>query len=118
MKILCDVHIAYKLVAFLKSKNIEAEHVNNILQKWFTKDRDICRYADEHDYVIVSKDIDFRNSHLISNTPLKLIRIVLGNISTKELIRIFDENLDFFIKNFESKKCYIEVGRKKITVIK
>jgi predicted nuclease of predicted toxin-antitoxin system len=47
MKILCDVHISYKVIAFLKRKGIQSVHVNNVLDKWYTKDIDICRYADQ-----------------------------------------------------------------------
>ncbi len=45
MKILCDVHISLKVVKFFQSQGIETEHVNQILDKWFTKDNDICTYG-------------------------------------------------------------------------
>lgn len=39
-KVLCDVHIAYRIVKFLKDKGSEAGHVNNILDGSRTKDGD------------------------------------------------------------------------------
>ena len=69
MKFLCDVHISYKIVRFLRSLKFETIHVNEILEKWHTKDKDICAYADENDFIIITKDSDFKNSFLISNTP-------------------------------------------------
>lgn len=47
MRLLCDVHITYKLVNHLKNLGFEAIHVNQILDKSETKDSDICQYADD-----------------------------------------------------------------------
>ena len=41
MKFLCDVHISYKLSKAISDLEHETIHVNNILDKWFTKDADI-----------------------------------------------------------------------------
>ena len=51
MKILCDVHMPYRLVSWLREQGIEATHVNRLPEQWHTTDNEICRYADEHDYV-------------------------------------------------------------------
>ena len=118
MKILCDVHIAVKVSKFFSSKGIETEHVNQILDKWYTKDSDICQYADKNDFTVVTKDIDFKNSHFINQTPKKLIKINLGNISTKSLIAIFDNSIDKLKEYFGShKKCYVEIDTDDILVI-
>ncbi|MCB9279926.1 MAG: DUF5615 family PIN-like protein [Lewinellaceae bacterium] len=69
MKVLCDVHIAKKVVRFFQSRDIEAIHVNDILDSWYSKDQDIAKYADQEDYVVLSKDADFKNSHLVKGTP-------------------------------------------------
>jgi predicted nuclease of predicted toxin-antitoxin system len=47
MRVLCDVHIPYRLVNFLRERGVDATHVNRILNKWYTKDSEIARYADE-----------------------------------------------------------------------
>ncbi len=117
MKILCDVHITYKVVKLLIDKGIEAVHINQILDKWFTKDHEISYYADLHDYTVVSKDADFKDSHLLRNTPKKLIKINLGNISNKELLVIFDAHWQSFEKITEQGKCLIEVNADSITVL-
>jgi predicted nuclease of predicted toxin-antitoxin system len=87
MKILCDVHISFKVSKFLNSLKIEAIHINEILEKWNTKDDDICNYADENNFIVLTKDSDFKNSFLIQNTPNKLI----GNISTSQLIEVLQK---------------------------
>jgi len=93
MKLLCDVHISYKIVTFFRINNLDAIHVNEILDRWNTKDKDICEFADKNDYIVLTKDVDFRNSHFLQNSPKKLIKIGLGNISTIALIKILTQNL-------------------------
>ena len=93
MKFLCDVHISYKVVKYLRSLGFETLHVNEILDKWYTKDGDICRYADERSLVVITKDTDFKNSFLLRNTPSKLIKISLGNVSTSALIQALSANM-------------------------
>jgi predicted nuclease of predicted toxin-antitoxin system len=117
MKILCDVHISFKLVKYLHTKGIDAIHVNEILDKWNTKDKDICKYADEHNYIVVTKDVDFRNSYFLQNTPRKLIRICLGNISNQELINIFEVNREALQKIYFQERFYIEVGQDNVMLI-
>lgn len=117
MKVLCDVHIARKVVRFLESVGIEAVHVNDILDSSYTKDQVIARYADEHDYVILSKDADFRNSHLLKGEPQKLLKVNLGNLSTNKLISILEEHLDLFQTKFEQGKSMIEINPDSIVFI-
>ncbi len=93
MKFLCDVHIPLKLVKTLNNKGFEALHMKNILNGIYTKDEDISEFADRLDYIVVTKDSDFRNSFFIKGKPKKLIRVALGNISNNELIEIFNNNL-------------------------
>jgi predicted nuclease of predicted toxin-antitoxin system len=93
MQFLCDVHISFKLVNTITNLGFECIHINTILDKWFTKDAVIALFADENYYVLITKDADFRNSFLLKNSPKKLIKINLGNISNTELISIFEKNL-------------------------
>jgi predicted nuclease of predicted toxin-antitoxin system len=71
----------------------EAIHVNEILDGWNTLDNKICEFADQNDFIVITKDTDFRNSFYIKKSPKKLIKINLGNISNIELIQIISENL-------------------------
>ena len=67
-----------------------------ILDKWYFKDADIATFADHNNYIIITKDADFRNSFYINKTPKKLIKINLGNITNIELIKIVSENIEKF----------------------
>ncbi len=110
MKILCDVHISYKIVRFFKQQNIEAFHVNELPDKWFSKDSFIADYADKNGHVLITKDEDFKNSHFLQGSPKHLIRITLGNISNEKLIAIFTNNLERISDYMLSEKCYLEIN--------
>ena len=117
MRFLCDVHISYKIVSHLKSLGFEVIHINEILDKWYTKDHKICDYADRNDLTVVTKDSDFRDSFFIKNTPKKLIKINLGNISNDKLIKIFSENIEK-IQQFGTKASFLlEINKDLITFI-
>lgn len=118
MKVLCDVHISYKVVRFFKQKGIETLHVNELSDKWFTKDAVISRLADEEGFTVLTKDMDFKNSHFLQNTPLRLIRVALGNISNKELLAILDTHFEVFKANCEASKCFIEIFDNYVSILK
>ena len=92
MKFLCDVHIPFQLVNFLFSGGHDVIHVNNLEKKWLTTDEEICNYADKNNFILITKDSDFRNSFVLKKTPRRLIRITLGNTSNIDLIKIFDKH--------------------------
>ncbi|MEZ4688285.1 MAG: DUF5615 family PIN-like protein [Bacteroidia bacterium] len=101
MKILCDVHSARKVVNFYQSKGIEAIHVNDTLHGDTSKDSQICSFADKGGYSVVTKDQDFQDSFFLKNTPERLLKIELGNISTKRLIEILEEHHEAIAGFFE-----------------
>ncbi len=118
MDFLIDVHLPISLSKFLNSQtNCSCTHVNQILQRWHTTDADICKYADENDFIVVTKDSDFKNSHFINGTPKKVIRITLGNISNAELILLFEKYLPFINPLSNNKNLYIEISNEQIIVI-
>lgn len=117
MKFLCDVHISYKIVHYLNSCGYDTIHINSVLDKWYTKDRDISEYADNHDYIIITKDADFRDSHYIKKSPKKLIKVNLGNISNTELIHILSEVISSAEKIKALPLFLIEIDKNFITYI-
>jgi len=118
VKALCDVHLPQRLVIFFSQQDIEAIHGSTILQGWKTKDSEFCAYADANDCVMITKDNDFRNSHFLENTPLKLIKVSLGNISNDALISIFQSRLSFIKTIFDEHECaYIEINKDSVNVL-
>ena len=117
MTFLCDLHISIKLVKFIESKGYKCIHVNTILDSWFTKDEDIVKYVDDKGMILISKDVDFKNSHFIKKSPKKLVKINLGNISNQELITIFSNILPQIEFAFNNNNSFIiEVGKTSTTI--
>ena len=116
MKILCDVHISFKVVRFFETKDIKAIHVNHILDGDHSTDQDISAYADKHEYTVLTKDGDFKNSHFIQGTPARRLKVNLGNISTRQLITILDKHLDLFVEHFITAGHCIEIYSDRIEI--
>lgn len=106
MNFLCDVHIPLKLVNYLKELNCQTIHVNHILNGSQTTDSDICRFADSNDFIVITKDSDFKDSFLLKRTPRKLIKFNLGNIPNNELIDIITKYFSL-IEKLNSEKTFI-----------
>ena len=118
MKFLVDVHLPISLSKFLNAQtDCNSTHVNQILNKWNTSDTDIANYADEYDLVVLTKDSDFVTSHLINETPKKLIRIVLGNIANKDLLSTMERFLPSILSLSANDEFYIELSREQLIVI-
>ena len=112
MKFLCDVHISYKLVNYLRDKDCAAHHINHLFDDPLTKDTAICRYADENDLIVITKDADFKESHILKNTPRKLIKLNTGNSSTQQILFLFEKIGISFLKlqrrkPFSSNRIYL-----------
>lgn len=110
MRVLCDVHIPYRLVNFLRERGVDATHVNRILDKSYTKDAEIVRYVDETGSFLITKDADFRDSHFITGKPARVVRVALGNLSNDQLIALFDHHWTALRSIFEEARCYVEIG--------
>jgi predicted nuclease of predicted toxin-antitoxin system len=118
MHFLVDVHLPISLSKFLdKQKECTAIPVNQILQRWHTSDADICKYADENNLVVITKDSDFKNSHFINKTPKKVLRITLGNISNNDLIILFKKYLTSIMSLSNKAEFYVELDNNQLSAI-
>jgi predicted nuclease of predicted toxin-antitoxin system len=118
MDFLIDVHLPISLSKFLnKYASCSSTHVNQTLQKWHTTDAEICKYADENGLVVVTKDVDFKNSHFINKTPKKINRVTLGNITNEEVLLLFIKYLLFILPLSIKPAFFIEVSKEQIIII-
>lgn len=53
-------------------------------------DAEVVRIADAENWIIVTKDDDFRVSHLLTGHPARFLHVTCGNISTSDLLALFD----------------------------
>ena len=111
MRVLCDVHVAYRLVSRLRDIGVDATHVNRIMDGSETADTAIAAYVDENEMLLITKDGDFRDSHLLRGTPKLLLRLVLGNISNDELVTLIESFWPEIVKASQADRCYLELSR-------
>ncbi len=110
MKFICDVHIPIRLSKFLAAQGADSVHINQILDGAFTPDDLISQHADANDCIVITKDIDFRNSYFIRKMPRKLIRICLGNLSNDSLIQLFEKHLTLIDRLDQEGSFYMEIN--------
>ena len=104
MKLLYDENISAKLVKLLINNFPNSSHID-LLGMQGESDTTIWNYAKDNDFIIVSKDNDFRQRAFISEPPPKIIWLEIGNSGTKEICHLIEENLDkinFFEKELDS----------------
>lgn len=117
MRFLCDVHIPISLSKQLSQAGHESTHVNRLPNRWHTSDKEIARLADQEDRILITKDSDFRDSCLVQGTPLKLIKVNLGNLAHPELSRLLLSNLKELARLNERSRFLVEVDKGRLSII-
>jgi predicted nuclease of predicted toxin-antitoxin system len=94
VKFIVDAQLPNSLSILLKSKGHDSIHTLDFPQRNKTSDTEIIEVALKEARVIISKDLDFLESFLVHSKPRKLILVRTGNVSNKQLLKIFDNNFD------------------------
>jgi len=98
MKFLVDANLPFKLVVLLRIKQLDVIHTDNLPRKEFTTDHEIRKVSVEQNRIVITKDADFLDSHIITGIPSKLIFISTGNISNKLLLQLIEKYFDTIIQ--------------------
>lgn len=91
MKSLIDAQLPARLARRLNDAGHDAIHTIDLPESNRTSDTEIIRIADSQARIVVSKDRDFRDSHLLVGTPARLLVVSTGNITNGYLLALFDE---------------------------
>ena len=94
MKFLVDANLPFKLTLLLRNKGFDVIHTDNLPNKEQTTDREIRENSLEEERIVISKDSDFLDSHLIIGVPKKFLYISTGNIINRELFDLVENNID------------------------
>ena len=87
MKLLFDQNLSPDLIKKLNDLFPDSNHVF-LLGLECADDRKIREYAELNDYIIVTKDADYIDLHLLLGFPPKIIWIRRGNCSTSAIEQI------------------------------
>ena len=93
----------------------DAIHTSVLADGNRSTDAQVAHAADRDQRVIVSKDVDFRDSHLITGTPKQLLVVATGNITNNELLTLFDRYLEVIVESL-ARVDYVELRRDAVVV--
>jgi predicted nuclease of predicted toxin-antitoxin system len=89
MRLLVDAQLPVRLVALMTELGHDGVHTSELPNGNRTPDREITRIAEVQDRIVVTKDRDFVDGHLLSGSPRRLLLVSTGNISNDDLIDLF-----------------------------
>jgi len=91
MKLLFDENLSPNLPRLVMAAFPGSEHVREIGLKGRT-DEDIWNHAQQHGFIIISKDKDFYQRALLYGSPPKFIWLRLGNCTRDELLGLIQRH--------------------------
>ena len=92
MRLLFDHNLYPRLIRLLSDAYPECSHVHD-LDMDTASGTEVCNYAAEHGYTIVSKDADFHQRSLVWGAPPKVVWIRQGNCSVSETANLLRDVL-------------------------
>lgn len=109
MNVLVDAQLPRRMTAGLAAVGCDALHTLDLLDKNRTTDEQINEVADREQRVVVSKDSDFVDGHLLHGRPAKLLLVSTGNISNRDLEALMVPLLPDIVREFQT-HSFLELG--------
>ncbi|MGI8884844.1 MAG: DUF5615 family PIN-like protein [Pyrinomonadaceae bacterium] len=116
MKFIVYAQLPKLLARFLSERGFDAIHTLDLPRKNVTNDLEINRLSLKESRVVISKDSDFYDSYTARKEPYKLLYLTTGNISSRDLLNLFDKNLSLIIHTLQNGSV-VEINRNNIIVI-
>src|SRR4051794_9388767 len=95
---------------WLSSAGCDAVHTLDLPDGNRTTDAQVIACADQEQRVVVSKDADFVNEHVLHGRPAKLPLVSTGNISNWELEQLVVPLIPDLVREFQA-NSFLELGR-------
>jgi predicted nuclease of predicted toxin-antitoxin system len=110
MKFLVDAQLPRGMVGWLTAAGCDAVHTLDLPDGNRTTDDQINDLADREQRVVVSKDADFVDGHVLRGRPAKLLLISTGNISNRDLEALMVPLIPDLVREFQT-HLFLEMGR-------
>ncbi len=115
MKFLVDAQLPRRMAAWLVAAGCDALHTLDLPDGNRTTDFQLNDIAEREGRILITKDGDFVDSHLLTSRPAKLLLISTGNIRNSELeIRMVPLIADI-VREFQSNN-FLELGNAGIVI--
>lgn len=109
MNFLVDAQLPRRMSAWLAAAGCDATHTLDLPDKNRTTDEQINDVADREQRVVISKDSDFVDGHLLRGRPAKLLLISTGNISNRDLEALMVPLLPDIVRELQT-HSFLELG--------
>jgi predicted nuclease of predicted toxin-antitoxin system len=103
------------MAGWLSSAGCDALHTLDLPNGNRSTDEQIIDFVEVEQRIVITKDGDFVNSHLLFARPAKLLLISTGNITNRELEQLMVSLIPSLLVEFQT-NSFIELGRSGITV--
>lgn len=110
MRFLLDAQLPRRLVAVLHQRGHDAVHTLDLPEGNRTPDDHLCDLCGSDERVLISKDRDFVDSHLLQGLPARLLHVSTGNITNLELEHLLAIHEADIIEAFRHSQ-YVELCR-------
>jgi predicted nuclease of predicted toxin-antitoxin system len=115
MKFLIDANLPFKLAKRLRFNGFDVLHTDELPNKERTSDKELREVSVYQNRIIVTKDSDFLDSHIVMGVPNQLLLITTGNITNKDLLALIEKNLETVVRLFNIYNL-IELNNQEIVV--
>ena len=115
MRFLIDAQLPRRMVGWFAAAGCDATHTLDLRLRNRTPDKDITELANQDTRVLVTKDGDFVDSHLLLGQPAKLLLITMGNISNPALERLMAPLIPRIAADFQQ-HSFLELGQSGIDI--
>jgi predicted nuclease of predicted toxin-antitoxin system len=110
MNFLVDAQLPRRLARRLQEAGHDALHTLDLPAGNRTTDREINTLSLRESRIVITKDADFVNSHLLVGQPYKLLLISTGNITNTALEALFVPNIPLIVTALQANN-YAELTR-------
>jgi predicted nuclease of predicted toxin-antitoxin system len=97
VKFLIDAQLPVRLAAFLSGAGHDTVHTSELPDGNRSTDSQIAHRADADGRVVVTKDRDFREAHLLTRSPRQLLVVATGNVTNATLLSLFELHLEALV---------------------
>jgi predicted nuclease of predicted toxin-antitoxin system len=101
VKLLIDAQLPVRLAQFLTGAGHDTAHTIELPDGNRSTDRQIAWHADREGRVVITKDRDFRDGHLLTRSPRRLLVVSTGNITNDDFLELFEAHLGAIVSAFD-----------------
>jgi predicted nuclease of predicted toxin-antitoxin system len=115
MNFLVDAQLPRRMAAWLAAAGCDAKHTLDLPDGNRATDEQINDLADLEQRVVITKDADFVDGHILRGRPEKLLLISTGNISNRNLESLMVPLIPDIVREFQT-HAFLELGTSGLVV--